>query len=248
MLEREQSAESEEKSIDGSQERARVSVSELSKVYVQGEIEVWALNKVDLVISEGGFVSICGPSGSGKSTLLNLIGGLDTPTSGKVTIAGKRLDKMSDSERSNLRLHEIGFVFQAYNLVPVLTAVENVAFVMQLQGVEKAERTARAEDVLREVGLGSLGNRRPAELSGGQQQRVAVARAIVGNPKIVLADEPTANLDSDNAKALLEVMRKMNRERDVSFIFSTHDPLVVDYAERVVTLHDGRITGDVKKG
>jgi putative ABC transport system ATP-binding protein len=216
----------------------------LSKTYHQGSIAVEALKELNLQIEDGAFVSICGPSGSGKTTLLNLIGGLDRPTSGEITLGGNRVDLMSQSELAELRLKRIGFIFQAYNLIPVLTAKENVEFVMQLQGIPSKERTERALELLQTVGLEGMENRRPGKLSGGQQQRVAVARAIVANPEVVLADEPTANLDSKTATGLLELMRKMNEERKVTFIFSTHDQLVMDFAKRLVRLHDGEIESD----
>lgn len=206
-----------------------------------------ALDNVSLDIEEGGFVSLFGPSGSGKTTLLNLIGALDTPTSGEITISGQRIDLMSSTELSKLRLNHIGFVFQAYNLIPVLSARENVEFVMELQGISKSVRQQRALEILDAVGLTGLAERRPAELSGGQQQRVAVARAIVSNPSLVLADEPTANLDSKTAENLLTLMRQMNEERKVTFIFSTHDKLVMSYAKRLVGLHDGEIVSDERR-
>lgn len=216
----------------------------ISKVYHQGSIEVHALGAVDLAVFKGEFIALCGPSGSGKTTLLNIIGGLDRPTSGSIRVAGIDLHSLSNSELSELRLRHIGFVFQAYNLIPVLTARENVEFVMQLQGVDSAERKLRSLDILAAVGLSGLENRRPADLSGGQQQRVAVARSIVANPSIVLADEPTANLDSQTAKSLLDLMRHMNEERKVTFIFSTHDRLVMEYAQRIVRLRDGKIVSE----
>lgn len=213
----------------------------LSRFYQQGEEVVHALDGVTLAVERGSFLSLCGPSGSGKTTLLNLIGGLDVPTSGEITVCGERVDQMSRSERAELRLRKLGFVFQAYNLVPVLSAQENVEFVMELQGVPVRERSERARATLKEVGLEGLENRRPGELSGGQQQRVAVARAIVANPEIVLADEPTANLDSKTAESLLELMRHMNEEHGVTFIFSTHDKLVMEFAKQLVRLKDGKI-------
>ncbi|NVM21119.1 MAG: ABC transporter ATP-binding protein [Desulfobacterales bacterium] len=216
----------------------------LSKTYKQDAIAVHALSDVDVDVAEGDFVCLSGPSGSGKTTLLNLIGGLDRPTSGEITVAGRRVDLMSQAELATMRLMHLGFVFQAYNLIPVLTAVENVEFVMQLQGIDRKERRARARAILREVGLEGLENRRPAELSGGQQQRVAVARAIVSGPSLVLADEPTANLDSINGEMLLELMRKMNEEHGATFIVATHEQLVMDHAKRLIGLHDGRIVSD----
>ena len=216
----------------------------LAKTYQQDAIEVHALSEVDLDVPKGDFVCLSGPSGSGKTTLLNLIGGLDAPTSGEITVAGQRVDLMSRAELASMRLKHLGFVFQAYNLIPVLTAQENVEFVMQLQGIDRKERRAKAQAILKEVGLEGLENRRPAKLSGGQQQRVAVARAIVSGPSLVLADEPTANLDSYNGEMLLELMRKMNEEHGVTFILATHEQLVMDHARRLIHLHDGRIVSD----
>jgi putative ABC transport system ATP-binding protein len=216
----------------------------LAKIYQQDAIEVHALSEVDLDVPKGDFVCLSGPSGSGKTTLLNLIGGLDAPTSGEITVAGQRVDLMSQAELASMRLNHLGFVFQAYNLIPVLTAQENVEFVMQLQGMDGKERRTRARAILKEVGLEGLENRRPAKLSGGQQQRVAVARAIVSGPSLVLADEPTANLDSYNGEMLLELMRKMNEEHGVTFILATHEQLVMDHARRLIHLHDGRIVSD----
>ena len=220
----------------------------VSKVYRQNALAVQALADINLDIPRRDFLCLSGPSGSGKSTLLNLIGGLDKPTTGEITVDGQRLDLLSKSELAELRLKRIGFVFQAYNLIPVLTARENVEFVMQLQGVPAAERRAKAMDILKEVSLDGLENRRPGELSGGQQQRVAVARAIVSEPSLVLADEPTANLDSVTAKALMELLVHMNTEHNVTFIFSTHDQRVMDYSRRLITLRDGRIVEDVRRG
>ena len=191
---------------------------------------------------------MAGPSGSGKTTLLNLVGGLDASDAGSIVVAGNAIDKMSQSRLAHLRLHKIGFVFQAYNLIPVLSAAENVEFVMLLQGLKADERQQRAKAILDEVGLAGKYDRRPAELSGGQQQRVAVARAIVSNPSIVLADEPTANLDSETGNGLLEMMKKMNEEKNVTFIFSTHDKMVMDYARRLILLRDGRLVEDRVKG
>lgn len=221
-----------------------IQVQDLSKTYEQGELRVHALKGVSLDIPRGSFMSICGPSGSGKTTLLNLIGGLDTPSSGSIVVAGRQIEKLSAAERAQFRLRHVGFIFQSYNLVPVLSALENVAFVLQLQGMPRKERELRAAEMLNEVGLAGLERRRPSELSGGQQQRVAVARAIVGNPDFVLADEPTANLDSTTATALLELMAEMNTLRGVTFLFSTHDQLVMRFARRVVRLHDGEIEAD----
>ena len=221
-----------------------VECRELSKVYRQGGVDVAALNGVDLLVGRGEFLALAGPSGSGKTTLLNLIGALDRPTSGQVWVDGRDLGAMSRGELAGLRLRRIGFVFQAYNLIPVLSARENVEFTLELQGVPAVERHRRAAEILDEVGLAELHRRRPHELSGGQQQRVAVARALVAKPALVLADEPTANLDSATGSALLEMMRRMNEERRVTFVFSTHDPMVMHFARRLVHLKDGRVAGD----
>ena len=220
---------------------------DVSKTYHQGRIEIHALNKVNLSITKGEFVAVAGPSGSGKTTLLNLVGGLDRVDGGRIVVDGNAFDQMSQSQLASLRLYKVGFVFQAYNLIPVLSAAENVEFVMLLQGIAANERRARAEAILDEVGLEGKYDRRPAELSGGQQQRVAVARAIVSNPSIVLADEPTANLDSKTGDGLLKMMKQMNEEKKVTFIFSTHDKMVMDYARRLILLRDGRIEDDQVK-
>ncbi len=217
---------------------------DVSKTYRQGQIEVHALEDISFTIEKGEFVAVAGPSGSGKTTLLNLVGGLDAADSGRIVVDGKSFDQMSSSALARLRLHRVGFVFQAYNLIPVLSAVENVEFVMLLQKIPARERRQRARSVLDEVGLAGKYDRRPAQLSGGQQQRVAVARAIVSNPSIVLADEPTANLDSKTGNGLLEIMQQMNAEKKVTFIFSTHDKMVMDYARRLILLHDGRLQED----
>ncbi|HEX7043610.1 MAG TPA: ABC transporter ATP-binding protein [Burkholderiales bacterium] len=219
----------------------------VSKVYRQDAVAVHALVDVDLVIPRQDFLCLYGPSGSGKTTLLNLIGGLDRPTSGEIVVDGRRIDDMESGALAHLRLHRIGFVFQAYNLIPVLTARENVEFVMQLQGVPAAERRRKALEILAEVGLEGLADRRPAELSGGQQQRVAVARAIVSEPALVLADEPTANLDSKTAENLMQLLVHMNREHGVTFVFSTHDRLVMDFSRRLIGLRDGRIVEDRRR-
>lgn len=218
----------------------------LTKVFHEGEQDVRALRGVDLEVREGEFLALVGPSGSGKTTLLNLVGALDAPTEGELVVLGRRIATLSKAERADLRLRSIGFVFQAFNLVPVLTALENVEFVLELQGVG-GERRRRAREVLEELGLGSLAHRRPAELSGGQQQRVAVARAVAARPRLVLADEPTANLDGENAEALMHMMRDLRDRHGMTFIFSTHDPRVVAHAVRVVTLVDGRVARDEQK-
>jgi len=220
---------------------------DVSKTYRQGRIKIQALNSVNLSIAKGEFVAIAGPSGSGKTTLLNLVGGLDLMDAGSIIVDGNAFDQMSQSQLADLRLHKVGFVFQAYNLIPVLSAAENVEFVMLLQGISANERRQRAEAILDDVGLAGKYDRRPAELSGGQQQRVAVARAIVSNPSIVLADEPTANLDSKTGDGLLKMMKQMNEEKKVTFIFSTHDNMVMNYARRLVLIRDGRIEDDQVK-
>ena len=219
----------------------------VSKTYQQGKVDVQALSDIDLTIETGGFIALAGPSGSGKTTLLNLIGGLDTPDSGTIQVGGKIYANLSNSQMADLRLHHIGFIFQAFNLIPVLSALENVEYVMLLQGTPASERRQRAREILDIVGLEGKHDRRPSELSGGQQQRVAVARAIVSKPSIVLADEPTANLDSKTGESLLKLMRQMNRERSVTFIFSTHDNMVMDYARRIVLIRDGQIVADNHK-
>lgn len=220
---------------------------DVKKNYRQGHVKVRALNGVSVSIDQGEFVALAGPSGSGKTTMLNMIGGLDQADSGRIVVDGNSFDKMNQSQLAGLRLHQVGFVFQAYNLIPVLSALENVEFVMLLQNIPPAERRERAKTILDEVGLEGKYHRRPAELSGGQQQRVAVARAIVSNPSIVLADEPTANLDSATGKGLLEIMKQMNEEKKVTFIFSTHDQMVMDYARRIIYLRDGQIEQDRSK-
>jgi len=219
----------------------------LSKVYNPDTIPVCAVNGVDLQVEEGEFTALVGPSGSGKTTLLNLIGGLDYPTGGNVKIGGVDITGMSENKLIDFRLKNIGFVFQAYNLIPVLTASENVEFVMLLQKTPKRERETRAIELLKEVGLNDKLNKRPSELSGGQQQRVAVARALASKPRFILADEPTANLDSKSTENLLEIMAKLNKEDNMTFIFSTHDQRVIDKARRVVTLVDGKIVSDTKQ-
>jgi putative ABC transport system ATP-binding protein len=215
----------------------------LTKAFGGGAQQVWALRGVDLDIGEGEFLALVGPSGSGKTTLLNLIGALDAPTAGELVVLGQTVGALSRRQRALLRLRSIGFVFQAYNLVPVLTAVENVEFVLELQGAG-AERHTRAMAALDELGLADLANRRINELSGGQQQRVAVARATAAHPKLVLADEPTANLDGENAEILMHLMHRLRDEQGMSFVFSTHDARVVEHAVRVVTLEDGRVAHD----
>ena len=217
---------------------------EATKDYETRSVVTRALDHVSFSVESGEFTALAGPSGSGKTTLLNLLGTLDSPTEGRIEIDGVDVSACSEHERSELRLRRLGFIFQAYNLVPVLTAAENVEFVLMLQGVSSAERRTRARTVLGDLGLGDLVNTRPTEMSGGQQQRVAVARAIAAEPEIVLADEPTANLDSATAESLLDLMVRMNHERGVTFLFSTHDPRVMKRARRIVQLVDGRIAED----
>jgi putative ABC transport system ATP-binding protein len=226
---------------------AIITINNLVKNYDGDSLEVHALRGVDLSVERGEFTAIAGPSGSGKTTLLNLIGGLDSPTAGTLTVAGNELNGMSPKELSDMRLNSIGFIFQAYNLIPVLTALENVEYILLLQGVEKSERRDRSRRILEEVGLGKEINRRPKELSGGQQQRVAVARAIVSEPELVLADEPTANLDQKTGSSLLDLMHDLNHRKNITFIFSTHDRMVMEYAERLISLSDGMIIADNKK-
>ena len=219
----------------------------VSKIYRQNAVEVQALTDINLKIPRRDFACLSGPSGSGKSTLLNLVGGLDRPTTGEIEVDGTRVDNMESGALARLRLHRIGFVFQAYNLIPVLTARENVEFVMQLQGVPAHQRQTKALEILHEVELDGLEDRRPGELSGGQQQRVAVARAIVSEPALVLADEPTANLDSKTAENLMQLLVHMNTEHNVTFVFSTHDKLVMDFSRRLIKLRDGRVVEDERR-
>lgn len=223
---------------------ALVNINGLTKLYRQGEVEVPALRGITLEIAEGEFSALVGPSGSGKTTLLNLIGGLDHPNSGTLNLDGQNLLALGEGALSTYRLHHVGFIFQAYNLVPVLSALENVEFVMVLQGRPASECRSRAMGYLERVGLTDEAHRRPKALSGGQQQRVAVARALAANPRLVLADEPTANLDSENALELLSLMRQLNREEGMTFLFSTHDQRVVEHARRVITLEDGKVARD----
>ncbi len=214
------------------------------KVYRQGDFEIKALNKVSVEINQGEFTAVVGPSGSGKTTLLNAIGGLDSPTSGTVLINNEDITKLSGNRLIDFRMKNIGFVFQAYNLIPVLTAKENVGFVMLLQGSSTQEREARTEELLKAVGLGDIMDKRPNQMSGGQQQRVAVARALAPKPQFILADEPTANLDSKSTENLLDMMARLNKEEGITFIFSTHDQRVIDRARRVITMEDGKIISD----
>jgi len=217
----------------------------VTKVYNPKRIPVHALRGVDLVINKGEFTAIVGPSGSGKTTLLNIIGGLDAQTEGYVEVDGVDISKLSDNKKIDFRKEKIGFVFQAYNLIPVLTAHENVEFIMLLQKQSKKNRDERVEELLEAVGISDQAKKRPSKLSGGQQQRVAVARALASKPAFVLADEPTANLDSKSTTQLLDIMAKLNEEEGMTFVFSTHDQRVIDRAKRVVTLEDGKIVSDV---
>ncbi len=223
-----------------------IEIKNLHKIYRETEVEVKAVNGVDLSFEEGEFSAIVGPSGSGKTTLLNLIGGLDKPTSGSVIIDGIDISTLSSKQMIDFRLHNIGFVFQAYNLIPVLTAKENAEFIMQLQKKSRAERQARITELFEAIGISGKENIKPSRLSGGQQQRVAVARAMASKPKFILADEPTANLDSKSTTNLLDIMRKLNEDENVTFIFSTHDQRVIDRAKRVILLDDGKVTKDTK--
>jgi putative ABC transport system ATP-binding protein len=224
-----------------------VACSGVSKIYRTESVEVPALTDINLQIAQAEFTTLVGPSGSGKTTLLNLVGGLDRPSAGSIVVGGSRIDTLSAAALADLRLRRIGFIFQAYNLVPVLSARENVELVMELQGVGAVERAAASHAVLEEVGLGALADRRPAALSGGQQQRVAVARAIVSRPAVVLADEPTANLDSRTASDLLETMKALNPKHGITFLISTHDPMVMKFARRLITLRDGRVIEDQER-
>jgi putative ABC transport system ATP-binding protein len=217
----------------------------LCKTYRQGDQDIKALDHLSIEVEEGGFVCLSSPSGGGKTTLLNAIGGLDRPDSGEVYIAGERIDNLSKGDLAELRLHRIGFVFQAFNLIPVLSARENVEFVMQVQGVPAAERRGKSLEILEEVGLQGLEDRLPSEMSGGQQQRVAVARAIVSNPALVLADEPTANLDSKTADGLIDLFKHLNEQHGTTFIIATHDERVMAYAKRLVRMLDGRIVEQI---
>jgi len=224
-----------------------ISVKNLQKTYTAGDSEIKALRGVSLDIKKGEFISIAGPSGSGKTTLLNLIGCIDTADSGEITINGDSVLNLKRDEQAAFRRDNLGFVFQSYNLIPVLTALENVAFSLNLMGVDDKEAKDRSMAILKEVGLEGMENRRPGKLSGGQQQRVAIARAIVKNPEILLADEPTANLDSRTGKEILELMKALNEKHKSTFVFATHDPMVMDFAGRLVALHDGEIQSDTRR-
>jgi len=224
-----------------------IEVKDLVKIYKQSKtVETTALNGVTLKINQGDFVSVSGPSGSGKTTLLNIVGGLDQPTSGSVTLNGEIISDLSEKKLAKVRLNNMGFIFQAYNLIPVLTAEENIEYIMALQNVGKLERAERVFDIAKKLGIEDLLNKKPLEMSGGQQQRVAVARAVVSRPKLILADEPTANLDSENSKKLLDLMRQMNEEEKVTFIFSTHDPMVIEKAKSELYLLDGKLVKTLK--
>ncbi|MDP4602235.1 MAG: ABC transporter ATP-binding protein [Schleiferiaceae bacterium] len=224
-----------------------ITLSNLTKVYTETASDVVAVDSVQLTLEAGEFAALVGPSGCGKTTLLNLIGGLDRPTAGSVVVSGTDLSTLSDADLVRFRLEHIGFVFQAYNLIPVLTALENTVFILELQGVAAAERNRRGMELLDAVGLADKAHHRPAQLSGGQQQRVAVARALASKPAFVLADEPTANLDSKSASKLLDIMLDLNRTEGTLFLFSTHDPRVVDRARRTFHLEDGRVLREERK-
>ncbi len=226
---------------------AIIEVKNLYKIYQESVIPVKAVNGVNITFEKGEFTAVVGPSGSGKTTFLNLVGGLDSPTEGEIFIDGTNLSDLKPKQLIDYRLNNIGFVFQAYNLIPVLTAIENVAFIMQLQGKKKEERNAIAKKLLVDVGIGEKINERPGKLSGGQQQRVSVARALASKPKFILADEPTANLDSKSTSDLLDMMQKMNEESQITFIFSTHDQRVMDKARRIITIDDGKVVSDITK-
>ncbi|MEC7858419.1 MAG: ABC transporter ATP-binding protein [Bacteroidota bacterium] len=224
-----------------------IETKKLSKIYNPGKFEVKAVNDVSSIFEDGEFTSVVGPSGSGKTTFLNCVGGLDKPTSGDVYISGENITSLSGNDIIQYRLKNIGFVFQAYNLIPVLSARENIEMIMLLQGMDDKTRVERTNELLNQVGLYEMRNRRPSELSGGQQQRVAVARALASKPKFILADEPTANLDTSSTSNLLDIMNKLNVNEKITFIFSTHDQRVIDRARRVITLEDGKIVSDKKK-
>ena len=224
-----------------------VTLKKVCKTFGEGELAVYALRDVDLEINSGDFVCLSGPSGSGKTTLLNMVGGLDRPTSGEITVSDQRVDQLNKGDLAEMRLRNIGFIFQAYNLIPVLTARENVEFVMQLQGIAADVRRQKSTEILEEVGLSGLEDRNPAELSGGQQQRVAVARALVSEPALILADEPTANLDSVTAENLMDLLRHLNDEHGITFVISTHDKLVMSHAGRLLKMHDGQIVDDIQQ-
>ena len=220
----------------------------VSRTYRTGEVEVRAVDDVSLTVARGEFTVVAGPSGSGKSTFLNLVSGLDLPTAGAVYLAGRRISDMNGGELSDFRRDHVGFIFQSYNLVPVLDAAENIEYVMLLQGVPGTERRRRVQQILEVVGLQGLADRRPDQLSGGQQQRVAIARAMVSEPDLILADEPTANLDSATGAALVDMMRDLNQARGMTFLFSTHDQMIMERARRLISLRDGRVESDEVRG
>ena len=224
-----------------------IKIEDLTKVYNAAQVPVHAVNGISLEFEQGEFAAIVGPSGSGKTTFLNMLGGLDNPTSGSISIDSQNINNLSDNKRIKFRLQNIGFIFQAYNLIPVLTAKENIEFIMELQKVPKAQREQRSMELLEAVGIPDKANIRPRQLSGGQQQRVAVARALASKPKFILADEPTANLDSKSTEVLLDIMETLNREEKITFIFSTHDARVVKKARRVITIEDGMVKSDERK-
>jgi len=224
-----------------------IKIKNITKTYTETEVPVHAVNGIDLTFEKGEFAAIVGPSGSGKTTLLNMIGGLEKPTSGSVEVQGQDISELSSSKLIDFRLNNIGFVFQAYNLIPVLTAKENVEFIMQLQNWDKTKMNERTFAILESVGLGNRVNSKPNQLSGGQQQRVAVARALASKPQFILADEPTANLDSKSTTQLLDIMEKLNKEENITFIFSTHDQRVVDKAHRIIKIDDGKVVSDELK-
>ncbi len=221
-----------------------IEIKDLSKTYSADEVEVHALRSLNLTIKKGEFMAIAGPSGSGKTTLLNVMSGLDSPTSGRVLLAGKYISEMKGGELSDFRRDHIGFIFQSYNLIPVLTVKENIEYIMLLQGISDTERLSRVASILKQVGLEGMEGRRPKQLSGGQQQRVAVARAMVSKPDIILADEPTANLDSHTGASLLDIMRELNEKSGMTFVFSTHDTMIMERAKRLVLLKDGEVAKD----
>jgi putative ABC transport system ATP-binding protein len=227
--------------------RALVVTEDLRKEYVDGGLVVPAVRGIDLTIENGEFAAIVGPSGSGKTTFLNLISGLDAPTSGRVWLNDQLISGLGGNALSDLRRDHIGFIFQAYNLIPVLTVKENIEYIMILQGIPDEERRTRVAGILREIGMEGFEDRFPPKISGGQQQRVAIARAMVSRPGLILADEPTANLDSETGAELLDMMRELNRKTGMTFLFSTHDRMVMDRADRVITLHDGRVAKDERK-
>ncbi|MBU0579607.1 MAG: ABC transporter ATP-binding protein [Candidatus Margulisbacteria bacterium] len=224
-------------------------VQSLNKIYNEDkpeEVRVHALKNIDLDINQGDFIVISGPSGSGKTTFLNMVGGLDSVSSGQVFLEDVDITKLNERQLTDIRLHKMGFIFQAYNLIPVLSAMENIEYAMMLQGMPKEERREKAQKLADHLGIGDLLNKKPNEISGGQQQRVAVARSIVSEPMLVLADEPTANLDSETGSRLIDLMKEMNHEKKITFIFSTHDQMVMDKAERRIVLRDGKVISDQK--